>query len=337
MPSNGNEWRRIHTFTPDMHGCEVKCKRNNIYCNGKISHGIGFNYYLCTNNHLLNGNNAPDMLGYRYSWGIYCPTGGRIGDDFEDVYIKSPIVCIQKFITKTTLSWKKIDRIERNMHGWYIKGMYGNRVFKGRISCGSSRGYICTDNADLEGDRTLDRFGYLYSWALYYSSCMDSSSSNFRDISVAKELPKRRHGMKIGFHLNGNGQCIKIKYTDDEVKHLKGLWAKLELASIESINFFGTGKTGRVMRGIAPLLNFLGGDASETVDDVNATVVNSNGALNLAIFRAIPDENNELILSLGRMLDIDEANTITSSFAKIYTKLFNIAEGEIEIVIKKKS
>lgn len=144
--------------------------------------------------------------------------------------------------------------------------------------------------------------------------------------------------MKASFKVNGVGQVVVITYSDDELKRLKGLFNKLKMEVFTSLNYFNSGKKGKCYKGPGELDKFLHNSLIHNRaghDDVNLPVF-YEGKLNLAIFRAVPDDKGMVEFPLQRFLDVGEANSITSQIAELYGRIFNIAEGDVEITVTKK-
>lgn len=98
--------------------------RENIKCEGKISI-YDTTIFFCTNNEKLNGNYAPDKLGYNYSWALDLNIIKIIIDDEVVIFsvIKAYLTPYQKVkieIGKTyTSDLEKIDDIiERGLHSF---------------------------------------------------------------------------------------------------------------------------------------------------------------------------------------------------------------------------
>jgi hypothetical protein len=139
--------------------------------------------------------------------------------------------------------------------------------------------------------------------------------------------------------LNGK-PFLTIKYEDEEWSKVKQLLERLGLK--EYTTNYGFGIDGLKLKFYretdTELLNYLKNTINIQAlhDDINKPALVKDFSLNLAIFRVIPDENNEVKVPLDKYITIVEFKEIVNRIVSIYEKIFNIlTDAEVEIKVKK--
>jgi len=142
-----------------------------------------------------------------------------------------------------------------------------------------------------------------------------------------------------------NGNCyLVIKYNDKSVEALKHLFEEeLHLKKREITNGFGKGipltiwgTEERYEEQFKELLLNTLRDKFERgwlIDNINQPFI-SVGNWNVAIFRIVPNEKNEVKIPLDKFIDIRELRDIVNFITKILTTILNIVvEREIKIKV----
>lgn len=140
---------------------------------------------------------------------------------------------------------------------------------------------------------------------------------------------------------------LKIDYSERpaiELTYSAGFWEKLKtkldrfgLQQTTTTKFFGqTGVTGTYYRDTSSSLGqFLGRrglDTSSTLDDINRSAFVS-GYINLAMFRAVPDSSNKVVIPLETFVTVRDITRLKSTM-EVFFKAINEIVSKVEIEVR---
>ena len=146
--------------------------------------------------------------------------------------------------------------------------------------------------------------------------------------------------MKLKIKCNG-GVLLVIKYETGESEQIQQKLKDLGLEKSETDNLFNEGRSGEFYRATESELQAAFSAHTQIIrlnnyyltDSINKPLL-QNGYFNLAVFRAVP-VNNEITCKLYRYLTISELNELANNISNVFSWLLNtISEAEVEIKIK---
>jgi len=143
--------------------------------------------------------------------------------------------------------------------------------------------------------------------------------------------------MKIKFEVEKGYPYLVIKYEGDEWQKIESILKNLGLQKAYTEKGFGKNlKLEYYRENDTELLNFLRNyfysHLSNVIDDINDYIY--NGYFNIAVFRVIPNQNNEVKILLDKYLTIYELKKLFEKIRELYEILLNLAlksEADIKV------
>jgi hypothetical protein len=145
--------------------------------------------------------------------------------------------------------------------------------------------------------------------------------------------------MKVKFEIEKGYPYLIVKYEDDEWTKIENILKSLGLQKAYTEKGFGKNLKFEYYReNDTELLNYLKeyfySHLNNVVDDINDYIY-YNGYFNIAIFRVIPNQNNEVKILLDKYLTIYELKKLFEKIKELYEILLNIAlKSEANISIE---
>lgn len=97
-----------------------------------------------------------------------------------------------KYPTSTFSELQALSKILRKSHGRKFKAVYRGENIEGKISCIETDNssylqnpFLCTNEKRMNGERTKEKLGFLYSYVINLSG---SNLSNFKDFELEDKL-----------------------------------------------------------------------------------------------------------------------------------------------------
>jgi hypothetical protein len=143
--------------------------------------------------------------------------------------------------------------------------------------------------------------------------------------------------MKVKFEIEKGYPYLIVKYENDEWQKIENVLKSLGLQKAYTEKGFGKNlKLEYYRENDTELLNFLRNyfysHLSNVIDDINDYIY--NGYFNIAVFRVIPNEDNEVKILLDKYLTIYELKKLFEKIRELYEILLNLAlksEADIKV------
>jgi hypothetical protein len=143
--------------------------------------------------------------------------------------------------------------------------------------------------------------------------------------------------MKVKFEIEKGYPYLILKYENDEWQKIENVLKSLGLQKAFTERGFGKNlKLEYYRENDTELLNFLRNyfysHLSNVIDDINDYIY--NGYFNIAVFRVIPNQNNEVKILLDKYLTIYELKKLFEKIRELYEILLNLAlksEADIKV------
>jgi hypothetical protein len=145
--------------------------------------------------------------------------------------------------------------------------------------------------------------------------------------------------MKVEFKIEKGYPYLILKYENNEWEKIENILKSLNLEkSVTRLGFNKNLELEYYRENNTELLNYLKNyfrnKLNYVVDDINRSLY-ENGYFNIAIFRVVPNKNNEVKILLDKYLTISELKFIFEKIAEVYEMLLNIAiQAQVNITIQ---
>lgn len=145
--------------------------------------------------------------------------------------------------------------------------------------------------------------------------------------------------MKTKLLFNGQPK-FQIVYENDEWNVVEKILTKrLGLVKAKTSNLFGMHKEGHFYKETSlELKKYIDNAVAERypiTDDINQPLLDSRNTINIAILRAVPDENGIVEVPLKKMVNIYELDKMIRMLSAVMEVMFSLViEREIKIRLK---
>ena len=144
--------------------------------------------------------------------------------------------------------------------------------------------------------------------------------------------------MRFRLKLKNGRQYLVIKYEGSEWEEIEQKLIALGLEKRETENAWGKGDRLEFYReSNEELKRSIMGNLMDlnVYDDINSPLVDE-WAVNIAVFRVIPNKKGEVVVELDKYLTVCELNRLVKTYVRVYEALFNIVTEDVDVKVSVK-